>query len=54
MPGLGTVRRNAVLNHFGDITKLKQASIEDIKKVPGFGQKNAEELHAYLKRVSKG
>jgi len=53
MMGLGAVRRKAILTHFGDIEKLKNASIDEIKEVPGFGQKIAEDLHAFLKRTSK-
>jgi len=53
MSGLGEMRRKAVLSHFGDIEKLKQASVNEIKAVPGFGQKTAEDLYAFLKRTSK-
>jgi len=53
MSGLGEMRRKAVLSHFGDIEKLKQASVNEIKAVPGFGQKTAEDLYAFLKRTLK-
>ena len=47
-PGLGDVRRGALLTHFSDIEKLRAAPIEAIAEVPGFGGKMAAELHAFL------
>ncbi len=47
-PGLGPVRRAALLGHFGSLEKLRAASVEKISAVPGFGQKFAEQLHAFL------
>jgi excinuclease ABC subunit C len=47
-PGLGRVRRAALLGHFGSIDRLRQASVEQIAAVPGFGGKMAGELHAFL------
>lgn len=37
VPGLGEVRRKALLAHFGSLKKLRAASVDDIGKVPGFG-----------------
>jgi excinuclease ABC subunit C len=48
-PGLGPVRRAALLEHFGSIDKLRAASAVEISEVPGFGGKMAAELHAFLK-----
>ncbi|HVU16884.1 MAG TPA: excinuclease ABC subunit UvrC [Candidatus Didemnitutus sp.] len=47
-PGLGTVRRAALLGHFGSIDRLRGASVEQIAEVPGFGGKFAADLHAFL------
>ena len=47
-PGLGTVRRGALMNHFGDIDRLRQANAAEIAEVDGFGPKLAAELHAFL------
>ncbi len=47
-PGLGPVRRAALMEHFGDIDKLRRASAADISAVEGFGGKLAAELHAFL------
>ncbi len=48
LPGLGAVRRAALLAHFSSIEQLRTAGIEVIAEVPGFGPKLAAELHAFL------
>ncbi len=48
-PGLGKVRRKALLDHFGSIERLKNADMNNLKEVPGIGPKIAAELHAFLK-----
>jgi excinuclease ABC subunit C len=47
-PGLGEVRRAALLAHFGSIEKLRAASAEQIAEVDGFGPRMAAELHRFL------
>ncbi len=47
-PGMGNTRKTALLKHFGSVQKLKQASLEEISNVPGFGGKMAEKLKAFL------
>ncbi len=47
-PGLGPVRRAALLTRFGDITRLRAAPAEEIAGVEGFGPKLAAELYAFL------
>jgi len=42
VPGLGSVRRKALLKHFGSLAKLKAAGADDIASVPGFGPRTAE------------
>jgi excinuclease ABC subunit C len=37
IPGLGEVRRKALLRHFGSVKALKVASVEQIREVPGIG-----------------
>jgi len=49
-PGLGPVRRAALLAHFGSIDKLRSASGAEISEVPGFGGKMAAELHGFLRQ----
>jgi excinuclease ABC subunit C len=47
-PGLGAVRRAALLAHFGSIERLRAASEEQLAAVEGFGPRMAADLHAYL------
>jgi excinuclease ABC subunit C len=35
--GLGEHRRKALITHFGSVTRLKEASVEEITAVPGIG-----------------
>lgn len=51
-PGLGAVRRAALLERFGDIDRLRRASEAEIAEVAGFGSRLAAELFAYLHRPS--
>ncbi len=41
VPGLGEVRRKALMTHFGSLKKLRAASVDEIAAVPGFGAKSA-------------
>jgi excinuclease ABC subunit C len=50
-PGLGEVRRGALLAHFGDIDRLRAATAEQISEVAGFGPRLGAELHAFLTRA---
>ena len=49
-PGMGPVRRAALMRHFGGIDRLRAATVADISEVDGFGKKNATALHAFLHR----
>jgi excinuclease ABC subunit C len=53
-PGLGDVRRGALMAHFGGIDKLRAATEDEIAEVDGFGPKMAAELHAFLRRGGSG
>jgi excinuclease ABC subunit C len=48
VPGLGQARRTALIKHFGSVKKLKQARVEEIEAVPGFGRRTAEAVVAAL------
>ena len=43
--GIGAKRRQALLKRFGGIQDLKQASLEEIKKVPGIHQALAHKIY---------
>ena len=48
VPGIGPKRRRLLLNHFGSLTGLKQASTEEILQVPGIPEKLAVKIWTYL------
>jgi excinuclease ABC subunit C len=48
VPGLGELRRKALLTYFGSLRKLRQATVEEIAEVPGFGPTLAAAVKAAL------
>ncbi|SDK16194.1 Excinuclease ABC subunit C [Actinopolyspora mzabensis] len=48
VPGLGQVKKKALLKHFGSLRKIRAATIEEISAVPGFGRRTAEAVHGAL------
>ncbi len=49
VPGLGEVRRTALLKHFGSLKKLKAAGVEQIQQVPGIGVATAAAIEQALR-----
>ncbi|MGA4508568.1 excinuclease ABC subunit UvrC [Propionibacteriaceae bacterium G1746] len=45
VPGLGEVRRKALVTHFGSMKKLRSATVDEIAQVPGFGATLATAVH---------
>jgi excinuclease ABC subunit C len=52
VPGLGEVRRKALLRRFGSLRRLAAASPEEIAEVPGIGRRTAEAVVAALSGVT--
>ena len=48
VPGLGEVRRKALLAYFGSLKRLRAATVEEIAAVPGFGTKSALAIKSAL------
>ena len=48
VPGLGEVRRKALMARFGSLRKLRAASAEQVAEVPGIGRRTAEAIVATL------
>jgi excinuclease ABC subunit C len=48
VPGLGEVRKKALLRRFGSLKRLAAASAEEIAEVPGIGRRTAEAVAAAL------
>ncbi|WP_149179578.1 excinuclease ABC subunit UvrC [Streptomyces sp. TRM49041] len=50
--GLGDARKRALIKHFGSVKRLRQATIEQICEVPGFGRKTAEAVAVALAQAA--
>ena len=46
--GIGAKRKRDLLNHFGSVSAIKDASISDISKVSGISKKTAENIYNYF------
>ena len=51
VPGLGDVRRKALISYFGSLKKLRAATVEEIAAVPGFGPKTALAIKKALQQA---
>jgi len=51
LPGVGPVRRRAIIRHFGSVERFLQASQEELEGVPGLPQKTARDLYAQLHKA---
>jgi excinuclease ABC subunit C len=52
VPGLGEVRRKALLRQFRSMKRLRAARVEEIAAVPGIGRRTAESVVLALSAVS--
>src|SRR6185369_5728751 len=52
VPGLGEVRRKALLRQFGSVKRLAAATVDEIAEVPGIGRRTAEAILAALAPTS--
>ena len=43
--GIGAVRRRELLRRFGGLQGIKQATVDDLKRIPGINQTLAENIH---------
>lgn len=53
VPGIGAVRRNALLTHFGSLQKIRAASVEEIAAAPHMNRAIAEKLQEYLELLTR-
>lgn len=51
IPGIGDKRRQKLLKHFGGMHGLKQASVEELSKVPGISQTLAQHIYDRFHQV---
>jgi len=53
IPGVGEARRNALLEHFGSLQKIRAASIEELAAAPTMNRALAEKMQEYLQVLLK-
>jgi excinuclease ABC subunit C len=53
IPGLGEVRRKALLKHFGSVKAVRAAGVDELAAVPGLGRATAEVLHEAIAQRSR-
>ncbi|MDQ3572045.1 MAG: excinuclease ABC subunit UvrC [Actinomycetota bacterium] len=51
LPGVGPIRKRALLQHFGSPERVAEATSEEIEAVPGIPGKVAREIHGQLHRA---
>ncbi len=47
IPGVGDIRKKALLAHFGSVSRIQQASLEELNKLPFLPAKVARDLYDY-------
>lgn len=52
IPGLGPKRVRALLKHFGSVSRLRDASLEELAGAPGIGRQRAATIHDRLSATS--
>lgn len=53
IPGIGEVKHKRLLKHFGSLKRLKSATLEELKAVPGLSKKDIETLMHYFTEESQ-
>lgn len=48
IPGIGPAYQKRLLNHFGSVRAMREASVEQLEQVKGIGRAKAEAIHAAL------
>lgn len=52
--GIGSVRRQNLLQHFGSLKGIEQATLKELMAVPGMDRRAAEAVFAYFHPASRG
>jgi excinuclease ABC subunit C len=51
IPGIGEGRKRSLLRHFGSLKVVREASVEQLAQVDGFGEVQAQAVHAFFHPV---
>ena len=50
VPGIGVKRKKELIKRFGSVSKIRQASVEEIASIPGLNRRIAESVKEHLAR----
>ncbi|MGN0401118.1 MAG: excinuclease ABC subunit UvrC [Acetatifactor sp.] len=50
IPGVGPARRKALMRHFKSLEEVKQASVEELEKIPELNRRVAEEIYGFFRK----
>ncbi|MBM3324883.1 MAG: excinuclease ABC subunit C, partial [Calditrichaeota bacterium] len=53
IPGIGPARRRNLLNHFGTMSRLRNAEVHDLESVPGISPKLARAVYEFFRAASR-
>ncbi len=48
IPGVGPARRKDLMKHFASLDEIRQADVEDLKKLPSMNEKSAQEVYKFF------
>lgn len=48
VPGIGPVRKKALLTRFGSLRNVRQAALEELEEVPGINRETAQSLYGFF------
>lgn len=48
IPGVGPARRKDLMKYFADITAIKNATVEELEKLPSMNKKSAEDVYNFF------
>jgi len=51
IPGVGPARRKALMRRFGSLEEIRNASVEELAKLPELNEKVAQEILAYFHKI---
>lgn len=53
IPGVGEGRKKALLRHFGSLRAVREATVEQLAEVEGFGERQARTVHAFFHQAAQ-
>lgn len=54
IPGIGEARRKALMRCFGDIQKIREASVEELRQIPSMNGAAAEAVYTFFRQKGNG